>query len=139
MVALRSSTPEFVGDDRRSWANSLSITGRSLAMVAGFASAGVVVSLVGYTAAFMVDLITFVVCAVTVALLPIPGGGRGTPGGGRGKDARPGSEGGSGRGTREKGRPGRRPRHPLPPPPAPASIPAGRSDEDSRTTLFSQS
>ncbi|MFF2405494.1 MFS transporter [Streptomyces sp. NPDC058092] len=77
MVSLRSSIPEMVGDDRRSWANSLSITGRSLAMVAGFASAGVVVSLVGYTAAFVVDMATFVVCAVTVALLPIAGGGRG--------------------------------------------------------------
>ncbi|MFH8516696.1 MFS transporter [Streptomyces gelaticus] len=96
MVALRSSIPEMVGEDRRSWANSLSITGRSLAMVAGFASAGVVVSLVGYTAAFVVDMATFVVCAVTVALLPIPGGGGG-------KDTRPDSEGDSGRGTR-KGR-----------------------------------
>ncbi|MFF3394157.1 MFS transporter [Streptomyces sp. NPDC002669] len=76
MVALRSSIPEMVGEDRRSWANSLSITGRSLAMVAGFASAGVVVSLVGYTAAFVVDMATFVVCAVTVSLLPIAGGGK---------------------------------------------------------------
>ncbi|MFD8828323.1 MFS transporter [Streptomyces sp. NPDC059605] len=82
MVALRSSVPEMVGEDRRSWANSLSITGRSLAMVAGFASAGVVVSLVGYTAAFVVDMATFVVCAVTVALLPIAGGGTGKAAGG---------------------------------------------------------
>nr|WP_274035908.1 MFS transporter [Streptomyces sp. MMBL 11-1] len=74
MVALRSSIPEMVGEDRRAWANSLSITGRSLAMVAGFASAGVVVSLVGYTAAFLVDMATFIACAVTVALLPIAGG-----------------------------------------------------------------
>lgn len=76
MVSLRSSIPEMVGEDRRSWANSLSITGRSLAMVAGFASAGVVVSLVGYTAAFIVDTATFAVCAVTVALLTVPGGGK---------------------------------------------------------------
>ncbi|MFE7358705.1 MFS transporter [Streptomyces sp. NPDC057543] len=87
MVSLRSSIPEMVGDDRRSWANSLSITGRSLAMVAGFASAGVVVSLVGYTAAFVVDMATFVVCAVTVALLPIAGGGEGKPGTGEGQRA----------------------------------------------------
>lgn len=100
MVALRSSIPEMVGEDRRAWANSLSITGRSLAMVAGFASAGVVVSLVGYTAAFLVDMATFVACAVTVALLPIAGGkgaggsapeGSGSSGGsggsGAGKDA----------------------------------------------------
>ncbi|NED01579.1 MFS transporter [Streptomyces sp. SID6648] len=79
MVALRSSIPEMVGEDRRAWANSLSITGRSMAMVAGFASAGVVVSLVGYTAAFLLDMATFVICAVTVALLPIAGGkGAGT-------------------------------------------------------------
>lgn len=79
MVALRSSIPDMVGEDRRSWANSLSITGRSMAMVAGFASAGFLVSLVGYTAAFVVDMATFAVCAVTVALLPIAGGGKGTP------------------------------------------------------------
>ncbi|MCX5341166.1 MFS transporter [Streptomyces atratus] len=97
MVSLRSSIPEMVGDERRSWANSLSITGRSLAMVAGFASAGVVVSLVGYTAAFVVDMATFVVCAVTVALLPIAGGGRG-------KVARPESEGDSGGRTQESKR-----------------------------------
>ncbi|MFC8533889.1 MFS transporter [Streptomyces sp. NPDC057249] len=77
MVSLRSSVPEMVGEERRSWANSLSVTGRSLAMVAGFASAGVVVSLVGYTAAFVVDLATFAVCALTVALLPVAGGGKG--------------------------------------------------------------
>lgn len=76
MVALRSSIPEMVGEERLGWANSLSITGRSLAMVAGFASAGVVVSLVGYTTAFVVDMVTFVLCTVTVALLPVAGGGR---------------------------------------------------------------
>ncbi|WSC17846.1 MFS transporter [Streptomyces brevispora] len=93
MVSLRSSIPEMVGEDRRSWANSLSITGRSLAMVAGFASAGVVVSLVGYTAAFVVDTATFAVCAVTVALLPIPGGGKGNGrGGGEGRSAGSGRE-----------------------------------------------
>lgn len=98
MVALRSSIPEMVGEDRRAWANSLSITGRSLAMVAGFASAGVVVSLVGYTAAFLVDMATFVACAVTVALLPIAGG-KGA--GGSAPEGSEGSEGsgGSGAGT----------------------------------------
>lgn len=98
MVALRSSIPEMVGEDRRAWANSLSITGRSLAMVAGFASAGVVVSLVGYTAAFLVDMATFVACAVTVALLPIAGGkgaGGSAPEGSEGSEGS-GSSGGSG-------------------------------------------
>ncbi|MEU8673662.1 MFS transporter [Streptomyces sp. NPDC048560] len=93
-VSLRSSIPEMVGADRRAWANSLSITGRSLAMVAGFASAGVVVSLAGYTAAFVVDMATFVVCAVTVALLPVAAD-RG------GRDASPDSEGDSGERTEE--------------------------------------
>ncbi|MEU4177724.1 MFS transporter [Streptomyces sp. NPDC026589] len=101
MVALRSSIPEMVGEDRRAWANSLSITGRSLAMVAGFASAGVVVSLVGYTAAFVVDMATFVACAVTVALLPIAGGkgadaAKGA--GGKGADAK-GADGTAARGS----------------------------------------
>ncbi|GAA2981454.1 hypothetical protein JCM13580A_22970 [Streptomyces drozdowiczii] len=89
MVALRSSVPEMVGEERRSWANSLSVTGRSLAMVAGFASAGVVVSLVGYTAAFFVDLGTFAVCALTVALLPVAGGGKGRAGASPGAAAGP--------------------------------------------------
>ncbi|MFD4797704.1 MFS transporter [Streptomyces anulatus] len=95
MVALRSSIPEMVGEDRRAWANSLSITGRSLAMVAGFASAGVVVSLVGYTAAFLVDMATFVACAVTVALLPIAGG-KGAGGSAPEAAEGSGSSGGSG-------------------------------------------
>ncbi|UZI33621.1 MFS transporter [Streptomyces sp. VB1] len=95
MVALRSSIPEMVGEDRRAWANSLSITGRSLAMVAGFASAGVVVSLVGYTAAFVVDMATFVACAVTVALLPIAGG--------KGADAAKGADGKGADGTAAEG------------------------------------
>ncbi|WP_412556789.1 MFS transporter [Streptomyces sp. WA6-1-16] len=97
MVALRSSIPEMVGEDRRAWANSLSITGRSLAMVAGFASAGVVVSLVGYTAAFLLDMATFVICAVTVALLPIAGGGKGSgTDAGKPEKAEQGGKGGKG-------------------------------------------
>lgn len=71
MVALRSSIPEIVGDDRKTWANSFMVSGRSLAMVAGFASSGVVVSLLGYTAAFLVDMASFLVCAITVAFLPL--------------------------------------------------------------------
>ncbi len=98
MVALRSSIPEMVGEDRRAWANSLSITGRSLAMVAGFASAGVVVSLVGYTAAFLVDMATFMACAVTVALLPIAGG-KGAGGKGADGSAPEGSGGSAGSGA----------------------------------------
>ncbi|MEV0224411.1 MFS transporter [Streptomyces sp. NPDC050704] len=71
LVALRSAViPEMVTEERRTWANSLMVSARSLAMVAGFASAGVVVSLLGYTAAFLLDMATFLVCAVAVAQLP---------------------------------------------------------------------
>ncbi|NGO13760.1 MFS transporter [Streptomyces sp. HC44] len=71
LVALRSAViPEMVAEERRTWANSLMVSGRSLAMVAGFASAGVVVALLGYTAAFLLDMATFLMCAVAVAQLP---------------------------------------------------------------------
>lgn len=71
LVALRSAViPDLVREERRTWANSLMVSGRSLAMVAGFASAGVVVSLLGYTAAFLLDMATFLVCALAVAQLP---------------------------------------------------------------------
>ncbi|MYT74069.1 MULTISPECIES: MFS transporter [unclassified Streptomyces] len=71
MVAFRSSIPDMVDEGRHTWANSLMVSGRSMAMVVGFASSGVVVSLLGYTAAFLVDMATFLVCAGTVALLPL--------------------------------------------------------------------
>lgn len=71
MVAFRGTViPDVVEESRRTWANSLMVSWRSMAMVAGFASSGVVVSLLGYTAAFLVDMATFLVCAATVALLP---------------------------------------------------------------------
>ncbi|MCQ4207798.1 MFS transporter [Streptomyces longispororuber] len=70
LVAFRSSIPDMVDEGRHTWANSLMVSGRSAAMVVGFASSGVVVSLLGYTAAFLVDMATFLVCAAAVALLP---------------------------------------------------------------------
>ncbi|WP_308346916.1 MFS transporter [Streptomyces sp. ISL-66] len=70
MVAFRSSIPAMVGEGRTTWANSLMVSWRSLAMVAGFASSGLVVSLLGYTAAFLADMATFLICALAVALLP---------------------------------------------------------------------
>ncbi|MFF3322773.1 MFS transporter [Streptomyces sp. NPDC002889] len=81
MVALRSSIPDMVGADRRSWANSLMVGGRSLAMVAGFASAGVVVPLLGFTAAFLTDAASFLLCAVTVLWLPATTAHRADPAG----------------------------------------------------------
>ncbi|MET9466758.1 MFS transporter [Streptomyces sp. NPDC006544] len=83
MVAFRSSVPHMVGEGRTTWANSLMVSWRSLAMVAGFASSGLVVSLLGYTAAFLADMVTFLVCALAVALLPT---GRGRPDGEDGED-----------------------------------------------------
>ncbi|WP_353945258.1 MFS transporter [Streptomyces sp. HUAS MG91] len=71
MVAFRSSIPDMVDEGRHTWANSLMVSGRSMAMVVGFASSGVVVSLLGYRAAFLLDMATFLVCAGTVALLPL--------------------------------------------------------------------
>ncbi|MFY1699873.1 MFS transporter [Solwaraspora sp. WMMA2101] len=70
-VALRSSIPEIVGADQRVRANALLATGRSLAMVAGFASAGVLVSTVGYTGAFLIDAGAFLFSAAVLARLPI--------------------------------------------------------------------
>ncbi|MFD7665067.1 MFS transporter [Streptomyces sp. NPDC059788] len=70
-VALRSSVPEIVGADLRTRANGLLVTGRSLAMIAGFASAGVVIAQLGYTAAFAMDAATFAVSATILFLLPI--------------------------------------------------------------------
>lgn len=73
LVAQRSSVPTMVPTEELSWANSLVITGRSLAMVGGFASAGLVVSWWGYSAAMIIDAATFVICAVVVACVRITG------------------------------------------------------------------
>ncbi|MDO0909465.1 MFS transporter [Streptomyces sp. DT2A-34] len=70
-VALRSSIPEIVGAEHRVRANGLLVTGRSLAMIAGFASSGVVVAELGYSAAFALDAATFLVSATVLFLLPV--------------------------------------------------------------------
>ncbi|WEH38921.1 MFS transporter [Streptomyces sp. AM 2-1-1] len=70
-VALRSSIPEIVGPDLRTRANGLLVIGRSLAMVAGFSSAGIVVAQLGYRTAFALDAATFLVSATILLLLPI--------------------------------------------------------------------
>lgn len=70
-VALRSSIPEIVGPDLRTRANGLLVTGRSLAMIAGFSSAGIVVAQLGYRTAFALDAVTFLVSATILLLLPI--------------------------------------------------------------------
>ncbi|MBV8992376.1 MAG: MFS transporter, partial [Pseudonocardiales bacterium] len=70
-VALRSSVPVIVGQDQRVRANGLLTTGRSLAMMLGFASSAVILSAFGYQAAFLIDAATFVVSAANLAWLPI--------------------------------------------------------------------
>ncbi|WP_079110002.1 MFS transporter [Streptomyces roseifaciens] len=70
-VALRSSVPEIVGSEHRARANGLLVTGRSLAMIAGFASSGLVVAQLGYSAAFALDAATFVISATVLFLLPV--------------------------------------------------------------------
>ncbi|MFC8243740.1 MFS transporter [Streptomyces chartreusis] len=70
-VSLRSSIPEIVGAEHRVRANGLLVTGRSLAMIAGFASSGLVVAKLGYSAAFALDAATFVVSATVLFLLPV--------------------------------------------------------------------
>jgi MFS family permease len=70
-VALRSSIPEIVGAGQRVRANGILVTVRSLAMVAGFASAGLVVAHFGYTVAFVLDAATYLLSALILILLPI--------------------------------------------------------------------
>ncbi|MFI9784506.1 MFS transporter [Kitasatospora sp. NPDC051984] len=70
-VSLRSAVPEIVGAELRTRANSLLATGRSLAMVAGFGSASIIVSQLGYRWAFAFDALSFVVSASVLLSLPI--------------------------------------------------------------------
>lgn len=70
-VALRTSVPEIVGQERRVQANGLLAGGRAVAMVLGFASAGVVVSAFGFRTALFIDALTFLASAVNLAWLPI--------------------------------------------------------------------
>ncbi|MFD7645480.1 MFS transporter [Kitasatospora sp. NPDC059795] len=70
-VALRSAVPEIVGAELRTRANSLLATGRSLAMVAGFGSASVIVAQLGYRWAFAFDALSFLVSASVLLSLPI--------------------------------------------------------------------
>jgi MFS family permease len=96
-VALRSSIPEIVGAERRVRANGLLVTGRSLAMIAGFASSGVVVAQLGYSAAFALDAATFLVSATMLSLLPVrTRAATGAADGGSGSGSVSGSAKGSG-------------------------------------------
>lgn len=71
-VALRSSIPEMVGADRRVRANGLLVTGRSLGTVLGFASAGIIVALGGFTTAFVINAVSFLISAAALLRLRLP-------------------------------------------------------------------
>lgn len=88
-VALRSAVPVMVGEEARARANGWLVTARSLATVAGFASAAPVIAFGGYGLAFGCNAATFAVSAGALLLLrprteearetagePDPGGAR---------------------------------------------------------------
>jgi MFS family permease len=68
-VALRSAVPAIVGHEARVRANGQLVMARSLATVAGFASAAPVIGLAGHSAAFGVNAVSFLVSAATLLLL----------------------------------------------------------------------
>jgi MFS family permease len=68
-VALRSAVPAMVGQEARSHANGLLVTGRSVATVLGFISAAPVIAFGGYASAFAVNAASFVVSAAALLVL----------------------------------------------------------------------
>ncbi|MFD5778922.1 MFS transporter [Streptomyces sp. NPDC126933] len=71
-VALRSAVPVMVGSEARVRANGRLATARSLATLAGFASAAPVIGLAGHGAAFAVNAASFLVSAAVILLLRLP-------------------------------------------------------------------
>lgn len=72
VVALRSGVPELVGPDDRTRANGRLVTARSLATVLGFGSAGLIIDLGGYSAAFLLNGGSFLVSALALAFVAWP-------------------------------------------------------------------
>lgn len=70
-VALRTSVPNLVGTDQRIRGNGLLVTGKSFAMVLGFASAGPMIAHLGYDAAFAANAVSFLVSALLIGWLPL--------------------------------------------------------------------
>ncbi|MGC4808263.1 MFS transporter [Micromonospora sp. DT233] len=66
-VALRSELPELAGGDRRARANARVVSARSVAMLLGFASAGILVARFGYQTAFAIDAGTYALSAALLA------------------------------------------------------------------------
>ena len=73
VVALRSSVPDMVGPDERVRANGRLVTVRSLATVLGFGSAGLLIDLGGYHTAFLINAGSFLVSALALAFVTLPG------------------------------------------------------------------
>ncbi|MGH3728913.1 MAG: MFS transporter [Micromonosporaceae bacterium] len=71
LVSLRSSVPEMVGPETTVRANSHLVTGKAIGMVAGYASAGLIVASWGYDAAFSLNAASFVVSALVLMWLPV--------------------------------------------------------------------
>ncbi len=71
-VALRSSVPEMVGQDQRTRANGLLVSGRAVGTVLGFGSAGLIVAVGGFPAAFLINAASFLVSAASLVLLRLP-------------------------------------------------------------------
>ncbi|WP_422768723.1 MFS transporter [Plantactinospora sp. WMMC1484] len=70
-VALRTSVPEMVGAEDRVRGNGYLLTGKSVAMVLGFASAGPLVGGIGFPAAFAVNAGSFLVSAAVLVRSPL--------------------------------------------------------------------
>jgi MFS family permease len=68
-VALRTSVPEMAGQEARVRANGLLVTAKSFGTVAGFASAGVVITTGGVEAAFAVNAVSFGCSALALAFV----------------------------------------------------------------------
>ncbi|MFG1799822.1 MFS transporter [Micromonospora carbonacea] len=69
-VALRSELPDLAGPARRARANARLVAARSVAMLLGFASAGVLVAWLGYEVAFLLDAGTYALSAGLLARVP---------------------------------------------------------------------
>jgi MFS family permease len=68
-LLLRASVPNLVDSEHRLRANGLMVTARAVAMALGFATGGVLVSWLGYIAAFLVSAGTFAVSALAAAVV----------------------------------------------------------------------
>ncbi|NYV73557.1 MFS transporter [Streptomyces sp. UH6] len=68
-VSLRSAIPVMVGEESRTRANGVLVTGRSLGTVLGFASAAPVIGYGGYALAFALNGLSFVVSAAALLVL----------------------------------------------------------------------